>query len=104
MVGLKQLFVKGLSRPAFFNCFHALHRFGMAGMGYGVAGFLPVTETGEKGALEYALSRLEALRPLTVFDVGANKGDWTSMALEVIGSRPFSALCIRAVTNIRKLA
>jgi FkbM family methyltransferase len=62
--------------------FESLHRIGLRGMGYMQSQF--VDKTGEIGALKYALSKNRKLDDLVVFDVGANHGQFASMALNVL--------------------
>lgn len=70
------------SRPIFYKLFNLIYKLSLLGMNRGVAGSLPPRYSGEYVALEYALSKLDnSLARIIVFDVGANKGHWTDLAL-----------------------
>ncbi len=56
-----------------------------AGMNYG--GGQSVEKSGEIGALKFAAARLEESRALTLFDIGANDGEYINVALRVLGDR-----------------
>ncbi len=74
-----------LSRPWLQPPFGALLRVCHAGLNYG--GGQSVSESGEIGALRFALNMSEKGGDFVVFDVGANNGAYVEAALRVVGRR-----------------
>ena len=90
---LLRTYVSIFCRPLFFNAFLLLQKLSLLGMGREIAGLLKPTETGEKEAFSYAISRMWSQQnpheqlPLIIFDVGANVGDWTQMTVDELQCR-----------------
>lgn len=69
-----------LGRRRLQPAFAALNRLALAGMGFGPS---QTGETGELRALEL-LAQAWGGKPLTVFDVGANAGQWATEATQIL--------------------
>jgi FkbM family methyltransferase len=74
-----------LSRPWLQPPLAALLRFCHAGLNYG--GGQSVWDSGEIGALRFALNRSGEGEDFVVFDVGAQRGDYVEAALRVVDGR-----------------
>lgn len=74
-----------LSRPAAQPILEQLLKLCHAGLNYG--GGQAVADSGEIGALEFLRDALGGLRPLVLFDVGANDGEYLQAALEILGTQ-----------------
>jgi FkbM family methyltransferase len=74
-----------LGRPRLQSLFQDLHEVALAGMGYG-EGANPAA-SGEEGALAFVWSSLGTERRVTIFDVGANVGEYADQVLRRWGDR-----------------
>jgi hypothetical protein len=74
-----------LGRPRLQPFFRHLHEVALADMGYGEGGN-PAT-SGEEAVLDYVQSSLGAKERVTVFDVGANVGEYADQVLVRWGDR-----------------
>jgi FkbM family methyltransferase len=74
-----------LGRPRLQAFFGDIYEVSLAAMGYG-EGANPAA-SGEEGALRYVESRLLADQKVTIFDVGANVGQYAEAALDRWGER-----------------
>jgi FkbM family methyltransferase len=74
-----------LSRPVTQPFLLKLLKLCHAGLNYG--GGQSPAESGEIGALEFVRDTIGSAKPVTLFDVGANDGDYLSRALSVFGDR-----------------
>jgi FkbM family methyltransferase len=72
-----------LSRPALQPALLQLLKLCHAGLNYG--GGQTVKDSGEVGALAFALRSLQRPAPRTLFDVGANDGEYLEAALKAMG-------------------
>jgi FkbM family methyltransferase len=70
-----------LSWPALFPVFHTLQKFCLHAMNRTSAGFLPVSQTGERHVLQYVLSHVAPGRTAVVIDCGANIGVYSELVL-----------------------
>ena len=69
------------SWPALFPVFRAFQKFSLHAMNRTSAGFLPVTQTGERLVVTRVLSTVGASREAVVLDCGANQGAYSEMVL-----------------------
>jgi len=74
-----------LGQPRLQPLFETLQKVALAGMGYG-EGNDPAS-SGEERALGFVQARLGAAEDITVFDVGANVGEYAEQVLERWGTR-----------------
>lgn len=70
-----------LSWPALFPLFRGLQKLCMHAMNRTTAGFLPVSDTGERRVAAQVVRRVRTSRPAVIFDCGANIGAYTAMVL-----------------------
>jgi FkbM family methyltransferase len=73
-----------ISRPALQPVWLRLLKLCHAGLNYG--GGQTVESSGEIGALDFAVRSIDHPEVLTLFDVGANDGEYLQAALKVLGS------------------
>lgn len=74
-----------LGRPRLQPLFENLRQVALAGMGYGEGG--DPAASGEERVLDYIQSRLRTKERVTVFDVGANVGEYADQVLRHWGNR-----------------
>lgn len=74
-----------ISRPITQTFFMQLLKLCHAGLNYG-GGHSPA-DSGEIGAIEFVLQSAEPSRRITLFDVGANDGEYLQQALRILGTR-----------------
>jgi FkbM family methyltransferase len=81
---MKNQLVQLIARKPFQTFFSLMHKFALAGMNYGGGGDLHIS--GEGWVLSY-LSRIFGQKKLTLFDVGANIGEYSQVLAQTFGSR-----------------
>jgi FkbM family methyltransferase len=74
-----------LGRRRFQGFFQDVYEVALAGLNYG-EGANPAA-SGERRVIEYVIGRLGGARTMTVFDVGANVGEYAASLLELSGDR-----------------
>jgi FkbM family methyltransferase len=80
---LPERFLRSTAVPALQPFWEKVHRMALMGLNYG-AGYLH-DESGELWVIEQLRGRAPGGEPLTVFDVGANEGQYTSSLLGILG-------------------
>lgn len=80
-------------RPALQVFYKKLHRLALLGMGYGTGS--AISQSGELYVLQYLLRQLDH-RPLVIFDVGANKGDYSLMVARLMSEASISNYVVHA--------
>lgn len=73
-----------LGKKFFQPFFEKLFLFSLAGMNYGLGS---PGNSGERFVLKYLQSKLKLKSKVTIFDIGANKGEYTENVLDLIGRR-----------------
>jgi FkbM family methyltransferase len=81
----RRLLTPFLGRPGLQSIFQDIYEVALAGLGYG-EGANPAA-SGEKRLIGHLASRMPAEGDVVVFDVGANVGDYASIALDLWGDR-----------------
>lgn len=71
-----------LGKKKFQYFFEMLYLFSLAGMNYGQV--IP-KKSGEEYLLKFVYTKLKSQNKITIFDVGANKGEFTSLASKIFG-------------------
>lgn len=84
-LNLRNLIRNLISRPATQPVLSQMLKLCHAGMNYG--GGQSVEKSGEIGALKFVAAGLEESRALTLFDIGANDGQYVNVALRVLADR-----------------
>lgn len=82
---MKNLLRGLISRPVTQRCFLQILKLCHAGMNYG-GGHSPA-DSGERDALALVRKSVDPSRSLTLFDAGANDGEYLKHALEIVGDR-----------------
>lgn len=84
LASLKQVFYGKLVFQTFFE---TLQRISLRGLNIGEGG--SITKSGELHALYMIRKFLEHKNPITIFDVGANEGEYSEAVLKVFLDKPF---------------
>lgn len=74
-----------LRRPSLQPVWDTLHRLALWGKNIGPAG--SVEDSSEEWALRWAVDQSATERPFVLFDAGANKGQYATQALALLGNR-----------------
>lgn len=74
-----------LRRPSMQPVWHTLHRLALWGKNIGPAG--SVEDSSEEWALAWAVNQSATDKPFVLFDAGANKGQYATQALALLGDR-----------------
>jgi len=74
-------------KRAYQNYFESLHRLALTGMHYGLGS--NTESSGERAALEHVIASLcrNTIPPYILFDVGANRGKYARLLLEMFGDK-----------------
>jgi len=74
-------------KRAYQNYFEWLHRVALTGMNYGCGS--DTVSSGERAALEHIIASLDrtTIPPYILFDVGANRGNYARLLLDVFGDK-----------------
>jgi FkbM family methyltransferase len=81
---LKKIAVRLAARTYFQPFFRLLHYVSLAGMNIGAGS--DTDSSGEQHAISMVLKRVQPNRTPVIFDVGANKGEFTKLVLRVLGN------------------
>jgi len=79
---MKSLFIKFMRSKAWQPIWESLHHYSLIGMNFW--GGASVTHSGEAYAIRYVSSKFASDRPLVIFDVGANLGQFAMMCVKNI--------------------
>lgn len=74
-----------LRRPSMQPVWDSLHRLALWGKNIGPAG--SVVDSSEEWALAWAVNQSATDKPFVIFDAGANKGQYATQALALLGNR-----------------
>ena len=74
-----------LRRPVMQPVWDSLHRLALWGKNIGPAGY--VNDSSEEWALQWCVDQLPTDKPFVLFDAGANKGQYATQALALLGDR-----------------
>jgi FkbM family methyltransferase len=83
-LGAKRILVKLTGRKKMQGLMNKLYLLGLTGMNYGNANMLNITETGEKGTIEYIARKLSHQTDFIFFDAGANIGSYSEAVVQVL--------------------
>jgi FkbM family methyltransferase len=76
-----------LGKRTYQNYFESLHRLALTGMHYGCGS--DTESSGERAALEHVIASLDrnTIPPYVLFDVGANRGEYARLLMEMFGDK-----------------